>query len=362
MKGNEMFKSALKEQVRKALQPLLTAQRKSKKETPGQQAEKGEGGYSISRYLRGAVYGNWHRAEKERELYEEAQKAMSESTGESGGFIVPPEIMQQVIDVLTAKAVVRKLNPTVISGISGNALYIPRVTGGATAYWIGEGEEKTESALTFGMIQMVLKKCVAFVALTNELIEDSTPAADKIVRDHLGKALAVAEDEALISGTGGASPLGLLNIPGIQTMDLTADITYDDLVDAQTTLEENNASYTGWLTHPRGKAELRKLKDNQDRPLWVQSLSTKEPDSLLGLPIFYSTLVPADLTVGARTNTTALILGNWPDFVIAEKQAGVQMSTSTDRRFELDETLFKAVRRLDCAVRHTESFLIIRGV
>src|SRR5574341_121121 len=64
-------------------------------------------------------------------------KALSEGTDSAGGYLVPVEHSNKLIEILSAKTAVRAAGATVIPMIS-DTLQIPSQTGGATAYWVAD--------------------------------------------------------------------------------------------------------------------------------------------------------------------------------------------------------------------------------
>ena len=290
-------------------------------------------------------------------MFEEAQKQMDELTGAAGGFLVPPQLAKGIIDVLRSRQVIQQLNPMVVTGLVGNSLDAPRIDEGSSGYWVGESESKTESVLELGMLELRLKEAAALVKVSNNLLEDSTPTADTIVKNDMGRALATVEQRGILVGTGGGMPLGILNWPGLNTTawdNTDGGTMYDSLIDAITALENRNSELTGWLVHPTDKGILRKIKDTQDHPIWQSGLQAKEPDTLLGYPLFYTT----DMTAGN------ILLGDWRDLLIIEKRAGIVMKASDEAgdSFTDNQTWFRATRRVDSGPRRIASFQAITGV
>ncbi len=366
MEPNMALKDALKLALHGALDPLLAAGvRKSMLEEEEEKKLAKPGDLSITRYLMGAVSQNWRGASAEKALYDEAAKAMTSLTGAGGGILVHPQISNQVIQLLRAKALVRKLNPTVVNLPTTNTLQMPRIDSGTTAHWVMESEHKPDSEPTLGELELQLKEVAALCKIPNALLEDSTPAADQIVTLDLATVLALAEDLALIQGTGGAQPLGIYNWPGIGATVLTLPVTFDDLLNAMTAIETLNGKYASWVMHPRSKNTLRQLKDAEGRYIWMQgNVLKEEPDILLGLPCYYTTQIPTNLTFGGLVNTSYIILGDWADYVIIQKRAGIEMTPSSEAgdAFEHNQTWFRAVRRVDGGPRYVQDFHIIQGV
>lgn len=365
--------------TKKELDAMLNSQfasleqpvRKSRGELPRDDKDKPP--FSISKYLRGVTRGNWKDADGEKEWFEKQfpiakQLGLNVGTGTAGGFLVTPEYNQEIIELLAAKAVIRTMGPRIYP-LNGNTLFFRRQTGSAAAFWVGEGVGKTPSSQTFGQGALVLKEVAAVTPVTNDLLEDASPAVDALVKNDLTDVLSRAEDLAFIQGTGGLQPLGIRNTPGVPTITLGggngAIPSFDDLFDAMNAIESANGTYNAWLMHPRTKNTLRKLKDGNGNYIYnVGDLSKGELDSLLGMPVYKSTQIPTNLTFGtSAANCSYIILGDWREFAIGEKAGrGIVLDVDTSIYFLTDETAIRAVRRVDCLIRQVNCFRIILGV
>ena len=138
-------------------------------------------------------------------------RALVVSVGASGGFIVPPDYMNEIIELLRPKTVVRSSGPRVIPMPRGT-MTLPSQTSAATATYQGETTAITASQQTVGQIIASYKKLTALVPVTNDMMRYADPAADAFVRDDLVKVIALREDLAFITGDGTAnSPRGWLS-------------------------------------------------------------------------------------------------------------------------------------------------------
>lgn len=356
--------------VAAALGELGTTTRKSQSDTEEgvEKSDKKSRPFSIAKYLRGAMKGVWHEAELEKSAFATANKALSEGTSTAGGFLVPDEFSNELIDLLRAKAVIRGLSPRVYQ-LKGDTLNIPRQTTAATAYWIEENAEKTESEQAFGNVKLVLKEVAALVKVSNNLLMDASPAVDTIIKQDLVTQLQLAEDLAFIQGTGGSQPLGIYNDSGVSTTTLGsgngAAITFDDLMDAMYAIELANGSMSAWVMHPRTKNGLRQLKDGNGNYIYnIGDLTKGLPDSLLGMPVALSTQIPINLGFGSGTNLSYVILGDFSEFGIGQKAGSAVQISASDQAgdsFKFDQTWFRAVLRVDCVIRTPGSFYIVKG-
>jgi HK97 family phage major capsid protein len=86
--------------------------------------------------------------------------------------------------------------------------------GTATGYWVGESKAIPASAADFSNVSLTPLKVAALAVVSKELLRDSSPAAEALVRDALVKASAQRTDATFLSATAasaGVSPAGILN-------------------------------------------------------------------------------------------------------------------------------------------------------
>jgi hypothetical protein len=86
--------------------------------------------------------------------------------------------------------------------------------GAATGYWVGESKSIPFSRADFSDIELKYKKVAALTSVSNELLRESSPSAEMLIRDALVQAAAQRVDTTFISnanGVAGVSPAGILN-------------------------------------------------------------------------------------------------------------------------------------------------------
>jgi HK97 family phage major capsid protein/HK97 family phage prohead protease len=86
--------------------------------------------------------------------------------------------------------------------------------GAATGYWVGQSKGIPTTTVDFSAVSLTPLKVAALAVVSNELLRDSSPAAEQLVRDALVEASAQRVDSTFISTTAassGVSPAGLLN-------------------------------------------------------------------------------------------------------------------------------------------------------
>lgn len=160
----------------------------------------------------------------------------------TGSNIVATELLSgSFIEMLRNRTTIMKL-ATVLGGLVGN-VEIPKQTGGATAYWLGEGADATEGVPTIGQIALNPKTVAAYTDITRKLAMQSTPDAEGIVVRDLRNAMSQAIDLAGYYGTGASNqPKGLKLYTGINAVDFAAaNPTFAELVAMETEVAADNA-------------------------------------------------------------------------------------------------------------------------
>jgi hypothetical protein len=104
-------------------------------------------------------------------------------------------------------------------------------TGGGAGYWVGEAKPKPLTSFNFAGTSLTPLKVANIAVLSEEVIRDSSPSADAIVRDALAAALAERVDTDFIDPTktasAGVSPASITN--GAQAIAATSYTDADDV-------------------------------------------------------------------------------------------------------------------------------------
>jgi HK97 family phage major capsid protein len=137
-------------------------------------------------------------------------KAQSEGVNSAGGFLVPNEMMDTIIDLRETFGVFRQ-NAQVVP-MTSDTLDWPRRVGGLTAYFVAEGVAATESSASWDNVNMVAKKLAVLARISNELNEDAIiSVADTLTRE-IAYAFASKEDDCGFNGDGTSTYGGIRGI------------------------------------------------------------------------------------------------------------------------------------------------------
>lgn len=329
--------------------------------------------FSILRAARAIISQDWSTAGFEKEVFQEVRKrTMSIGEDSSMGYFVPNEILAGYIELLRAESVVMGMGATVLDNLRGVPVQLPKQTGGATAYWVGENESITASDLTTGMITLTPKKIGALVKVSNETLKYTNPSAEAVIRNDLFTTIALAIDLAALRGSGSDNePCGIANTASINTVaigDNGGAPTFDYLYDMQYELQYDNAfrGKLGFLFHPATRRRLVKTKiaqystDAGGDYIIQPMVSDQALVSWMGFPYKMTTQIPINLKKGNSTNCTEIYFGNWAELLIG-MWGGIELMASkeTSTAFQTDQTWIRILQSIDIQVRHPESFCLI---
>lgn len=229
-----------------------------------------------------------------RTNFRQVSNVLSEGVDANGGYLVPEEYDHRLIDILDEENVMRKLGTRITT--SGEHKINIAATKPAAA-WIEEGGALTFGDATFDQIILDAHKLHVAIKVTEELLYDNAFNLESYIMQQFGKALANAEEDAFINGTGTGQPLGILAATGGADVGITAKsataITADELIDLIYSLKRPYRKSAAFLLNDQTLAAIRKLKDNYGQYLWQPSLQAGEPDRILGYAAYTSPYFPA---------------------------------------------------------------------
>lgn len=333
--------------------------------------------FSWARALYGIHTGDWEHVPFEKEVFDATRKAAMEAgTGSLGGYIVPVEYSTDLIEMLLSRTVLDKVGISKMTNLTG-LFEMPKQTGGATAYWVGENQDIDESNLTFGMITAQPKQVAALVKTSDRLLRMSNPSVEAVIKRDIALRLALKLDLAGLRGSGTSTqPRGVANTAGINVVYASssngngANVSFDLLNDMEFALEEDDALFgnLSYVWHPCIRRNLQKLKVAQytgdtGGAYIVQPVTTDQLKAWLSYGFESTTQIPTNLTQNSGTNLTEIYFGNWQELFMF-LWGGVQIAVSNQAAdaFQKVQTWVRIVQDVDFAVRHPESFCICPDV
>ena len=225
-----------------------------------------------------------------RSNFKQVSNVLQEGVDADGGYLVPEEYDSRLIDVLTEENIMRSLGNVITT--SGEHKINIAATKPAAA-WIEEGGALSFGDATFSQILLDAHKLHVAIKVTEELLYDAAFNLEGYIIDQFGKALANAEEDAFLNGTGHGQPLGLFAETGGGTPALSAaSINADHIMQLIYALKRPYRKSARFIMHDKVIAAIRQLKDNNGVYLWQPALTSGEPDKLLGYDVYTSPFCP----------------------------------------------------------------------
>lgn len=160
-----------------------------------------------------------------RSNFKQVSNVLQEGVDADGSYLVPEEYDSRLIQKLEDGNIMRTLGHVITT--SGEHKINIAATKPAAA-WIEEGGALTFGDATFDQILLDAHKLHVAIKVTEELLYDNAFGLENYIIDEFGKALANAEEDAFLNGSGTGQPLGLFAETGGGTVaktvtKLTAD-------------------------------------------------------------------------------------------------------------------------------------------
>ena len=249
----------------------------------------------------------------------------------------------------------------------GSPVRVPKFTGRDEPSWDGQNELIDEVEASFDEITLLPDSMASVKSLTrfsNELARQSIISLDAALRARMVRDVATKLDAALIAATaaqtptGKDTPVGLLNYPGVQTIDLADGIlSLDDLHDAEGLALGAfiDPSRLRWWMRPETFVALRKLKDGQNRYQIQPDPTAEGAYRLLGHRVVVTQRIPDDLL------TTTVVLADMSQIAVARDLApSVKLLDQTFGHY--DQQAIRVVARYDAKPLNPDAVILLTNV
>jgi HK97 family phage major capsid protein/HK97 family phage prohead protease len=183
---------------------------------------------------------------------------------------------------------------------------VPRQTGGSTASWVGEGKPKPVSALAFDQISLGTTKLAGIVVMTEELVRQSSPSAEAIVRQDLMDTIVQTMDRDFVdpanAGSAGVKPASITNgVTGITASGTDADAVRADVLKLMAKFVTANLSLAGavWIMTETQALGLALMLNPLGQPEFPgMAINGTSGGTFFGLPVVLSENIPANAGSG----------------------------------------------------------------
>lgn len=217
-------------------------------------------------------------------------------------------------------------------------------TTGMTGYWVGEGQGKPVTSAGFSRTTLEPLKVANITVVTEELLRDSSPSAETVLRDELAASLTERLDTDFIdpakTAVAGISPASITSgVSAITASGVTADAVRQDVLAIMTPfLDADNPPRNGvWIMSTTTALALSLMQNSLGQPEFPSI--NLNGGTFMGLPVIVSDYVP---TSGGSPNTRYVILANASDIYMGD-EGGINIDMSREASLEMSTTPTNAV-------------------
>ena len=320
--------------------------------------------FSISRAIQSMIDGGKTDAGFEREVTQEMEHRGCVRKHENS-FLIPREIFyerravstanasamiatdlraDQFVDAIWEASPLSKLPVRRLSGLVGN-VSIPKASSVASVGWFTEGNSIAESGKSFESINLSPCYIGGLATVSLAMIRQSSKDIDKLLVDDFSKAVALAEAEAFINGSGEAGqPKGLLHADNaVEAIETNAEPMMW-AVDCMASLFEDNVQNVSFLVNSKKFADCEGQLSTDKQPI---------PASVFwrGRPYAYFSKMPEAKVLCAGDFSEA-ILASW---------GGIEILANPYSQFSTGAVQVRLIDAVNFAFRHTEAFRTLGG-
>jgi HK97 family phage major capsid protein len=320
-----------------------------------------EDAYISGMFLRATMLGDTGAAEWCRERGIGIQKAHSEGSNTAGGFLVPTQFENAIIDLRETYGTFRGLLPVV--PMASDSMSVPRRTGGLTAYFTGEAGAFTESEKSWGQVMLVAKKFGVLTKMSKELSEDAVISIADDLASEIAYAFAKKEDDCGWNGDGTSTYGGITGfkskfVSGLNSFvgsvnaaaghDTFAEIDANDLNLAIAALPKFAEPNAKWYCSQQAWALTFQRILAASGGNSMMDLAGKPTRAYLGYPVVIDQTLPT--TTGDLSDVPMLYFGDLSLAARMGDRRGVSMQTLVERYAEYGQIGIIADERFDIAV------------
>jgi len=274
------------------------------------------------------------------------RNAMSEGSGQDGGYTVPQDIQTRINELRERKDALQNLiTLEPVTTLTGSRVFKKRSqqTGFVEVQEGGTISEKATPQFT--VLNYSVKKYAGFFRVTNELLKDSNEAIVNTLVRWIGDESRVTRNKLILSVLG--------------TKAKTAIADADDIKAALNIQLDPVFRYTSSIvTNQDGFNWLDTLKDANGNYLLQPSVSSPTGKQLFGVPIVMVSNkdLPSDTTTGTKA---PIIIGDLKESIVMFERQGTEILSSNVAMdaFETDVTLWRAIEREEVKIRDNEAFI-----
>lgn len=291
--------------------------------------------------------------------------ALAESSGSTGGYIIPPQFMTELLTIAAEDAFIeqrakklpmntRTAEWPMLDITTAQATGVSPYFGGIVAQWQPEAATINETEPTFRSSTWTAWDLVLYTLSSNQLLADNGIGLDALLTQLFAQAMTWYKEFAFLNGRGAGNsmPMGVLNATASILVNRSAGTTFklQDAANMMARLHVRSWKSACWVMHQSVLPQLIQMVDNgtSNRLVWLNAVMPGDsgpaantlPMNFFGLPIYFTEKVPV---LGTRGD---VMLIDWSRYVIGNR-LDFQIDVSPHYRFQNNQLAWRVVARCD---------------
>lgn len=289
----------------------------------------------------------------ERGFGEIDTRALSSVTDAAGGYTVPDEFSNRLVETMKAYGGLLGI-VDVLTTASGTDLLWPTNDDTANEGAIlDENTQISEQDVAFGQGKLKAYTYTSkLIRVPLQLLQDSAIDIEAFLARRIGERIGRAVAGHIATGAGTTQPVGVADATvgfGVGVTGATGNtttVTYDSLVDLEHSVDPAYRGSAQYAMNDLTLAAIRKLKDSQNRPLWVPSVAGGVPSTINGRPYTIDNKLPAP-----AANAKSILFGDFKTGYIARRVSGAQVLRLSERYADYLQVGFFGFARWDGVIQ-----------
>lgn len=275
--------------------------------------------------------------------------AQQSTTDGSGGYTIPQGFQAELEKATKAFGGMYEVS-RIFRTTSGNPLDWPMVNDTMRkAYQLSEAGNAETAAVKWTdqtKAFAAYKWTSGLIRLSYELIQDSAFNMPQVTLELLAERMARGINYGATLGTGSSQPQGATVGAAYGISIATGGTpTYDNWVDLEHKLDPSYRNAARFMFHDNTLKTIKKLKDSQNQPVWLQSMRDSEPATVFGKPY----TINQDMAYGSTNSAKIALFGDFSKFIIRQV-ADMRIVRLNERFGDTDEVGFVVFFRWDSKV------------
>lgn len=303
--------------------------------------------------------------------------ALAEGSGITGGYLVPPQFMNELLTIaaedafieprakvipMTSRTATFPMLDLTTSGATGVSPYF----GGIVASWQPEAAQINETEPTFRQVELTAYDLVMYTVSSNQLLQDNGIGLDALLTQLFAQAMTWYKEYAFLrgAGAGNSMPLGVLNAPAayLQSRAVSSRFVLADAAAMMSRLNPRSWDSACWVMHYSVIPQLIQMASGAtsntasttyipgNALVWTNPMpgngidgpaAQKLPKAFLnGLPLFFTEKLPSLGTQGD------VVLVDWGRYLVGQR-LDVQIDVSPHYLFRNNQLAWRVVARCD---------------